>query len=221
MLLSLDITNEVVEEAFKKSAELIISHHPVIFEPRKRIASNDPVYKLIENCIGAVCLHTNLDIANGGTNGVILTKLSEKLSVKGDPEPFEELGGDNGLGWIIELDEEISPKNLAEVCKEIFGCEYVRTSKCGKMIKRIAFCSGSGGSMLKLAMEKGCDALITGDVKHDVWIDANNYGISLLDCGHFHTENIVLWELRRALEEKFPQLDIEIAESSVDPCEYV
>ncbi len=221
VLLSLDITNEVVEEAFKKSAELIISHHPVIFEPRKRIASNDPVYKLIENCIGAVCLHTNLDIANGGTNGVILTKLSEKLGVKGDPEPFEELGGDKGLGWIIELDEEISPKKLAEVCKEIFGCEYVRTSKCGKMIKRIAFCSGSGGSMLKLAMEKGCDALITGDVKHDVWIDANNYGISLLDCGHFHTENIVLWELRRALEEKFPQLDIEIAESSVDPCEYV
>ena len=75
--------------------------------------------------------------------------------------------------------------------------------------------------MLKLAMEKGCDALITGDVKHDVWIDANNYGISLLDCGPFHTENIVLWELRRALDEKFPQLDIEIAESSVDPCEYV
>lgn len=75
--------------------------------------------------------------------------------------------------------------------------------------------------MLGLAREKGCDALITGDVKHDVWVDANNYDIALLDCGHFHTENIVLEELRRVLEEKFPLLDVEIAESSTDPCEYV
>ena len=75
--------------------------------------------------------------------------------------------------------------------------------------------------MLGIAAEKDCDALITGDVKHDVWIDAANCGISLLDCGHFHTENIVLWELRRVLEERFPQLDVEIAECSTDPCEYV
>ena len=75
--------------------------------------------------------------------------------------------------------------------------------------------------MLKLAMAKGCDALVTGDVKHDVWIDANNSEIALFDCGHFHTENIVLTELRRALEEEFPQLDVEIAESSTDPCDYV
>ncbi len=75
--------------------------------------------------------------------------------------------------------------------------------------------------MLGLAAEKGCDALITGDVKHDVWIDANNLDIAVLDCGHFHTENLVLWELRRVLEERFPRLDIGIAESSADPCKDV
>ena len=75
--------------------------------------------------------------------------------------------------------------------------------------------------MLGEALAKGCDALITGDVKHDVWISANNSLISLFDCGHFHTENIVLNELRRVLEEKFPQLDIEISGNSIDPCEYV
>ena len=75
--------------------------------------------------------------------------------------------------------------------------------------------------MLSLAAQKGCDALITGDVKHDVWISSQNMGITLIDCGHFHTENPVLWELRRVLEEKFPQLDVEIAERSTDPCEYV
>ena len=221
ILLALDITNDVVDEAFKKNADLIISHHPVIFEPRKRLMKNDPVYRLITDGIGAICMHTNLDIAKGGTNGVILSKLSEKFGTVGDPEPFEELGGENSLGWIVTLDEEVSAKQLAEVCKSVFGCEYVRVNNSGRKIKRIAFCSGSGGSMLGEALEKGCDAFITGDVKHDVWIDANNSGIALLDCGHFHTENIVLWELRRVLEEKFPQLDIEIAAASVDPCEYV
>ncbi|MBP5580292.1 MAG: Nif3-like dinuclear metal center hexameric protein [Ruminococcus sp.] len=222
ILLALDITDEVVNEANSKYIDLVISHHPVIFEPRKRLSCSDPVFKLIRYEIGAVCMHTNLDIANGGTNGVILQKLTEKLELAGEPEPFEELGGGNSLGWVIELKESITGKALAELCKDIFGCDMVRTSHCaGKAVSRIAFCSGSGGSMLGLAAEKGCDALITGDVKHDVWIDANNRGIALLDCGHFHTENLVLWELRRALEERFPRLDIEIAESSIDPCEYV
>ena len=222
ILLSLDITSEAVDEADLKCAELIISHHPVIFEPRKRIKCSDPVYKLIASGIGAVCMHTNLDIAEGGTNGVILSKLSSKFRLCGEPEPFEELGGGNNLGWIVTLNEAVNARKLAEVCKEIFDCEFVRTSRSSnKLVSKIAFCSGSGGSMLGLAGEKGCDALITGDVKHDVWVDANNYDIALLDCGHFHTENIVLEELRRVLEEKFPLLDIEIAESSVDPCDYV
>lgn len=221
VMLSLDITNKAVNEAFEKGAELIISHHPVIFEPRRSITRNDPVFRLIEREIAAICMHTNLDIAAGGTNGVILCKLREKLELSGEPQPFEELGGGNGLGWIIDIEEAVAPKQLAEVCKEIFGCEYIRMSKCRHKISRIAFCSGSGGSMLGEAMEKGCDALITGDVKHDVWIDANNNDIAVLDCGHFHTENLVLWELRRVLEERFPQLDIEIAECSSDPCEYV
>lgn len=221
VMLSLDITNKVVNEAFEKGAELIISHHPVIFEPRKRITRNDPVFRLIECEIAAICMHTNLDIAAGGTNGVILEKLRKKLELKGEPEPFEELGGGNGLGWIIEVSEPILPAELAKVLKSVFGFEYIRMSKRGHGISRIAFRSGSGGSMLGETIAKGCDALITGDVKHDVWIDANNSGIALYDCGHFHTENLVLWELRRVLEERFPQLDIEIAENSVDPCCYV
>lgn len=222
ILLTLDITNEAVMEADLKGAELIISHHPVIFDARKRLLRNDPVFRLVQSGIGALCMHTNLDIAEGGTNGVILRKLCEALKISVAPEPFEEIGSDNNLGWIVTLDEEINSSELGKVLKQIFECEYVRTSRnSNSRLSKIAFCSGSGGSMLKLAMEKGCDALVTGDVKHDVWIDANNNGIALFDCGHFHTENIVLTELRRVLEEKFPQLDVEIAESSVDPCMYI
>ncbi len=222
VVLSLDIDNRVVDEAACKWADLIISHHPVIFDPLRRIERRSPVYGLIECDIAAICAHTNLDIADGGTNGVILKKLREKFAITAEPEPFEELGGGNSLGWIVTLDEKIIPENFAPILKVIFGCEYVRFSRtCLRRISRIAFCSGSGGSMLGLAVEKGCDALVTGDVKHDVWIEANNRHLALFDCGHFHTENIVLTELRRVLEEKFPQLDVEIAERSIDPCKYV
>ena len=221
ILLSLDISYDVVNEADCKGAELIISHHPVIFDARKRISRIDPVYRLIESGIGALCMHTNLDIADGGTNGVILRKFSEKYRISAAPEPFEELGGGHGLGWIVTLDEPVNGEEFGKTLRQIFGCEYVRASRNSNMqLSKIAFCSGSGGSMLGLAIEKGCDALVTGDVKHDVWIDANNRNIALYDCGHFHTENIVLTELRRVIEEKFPQLDVEISERSIDPCIY-
>lgn len=222
VLLSLDITEQAVLEAEEKGADVIISHHPVIFSPRKRISRFDPVYRLISANIAAICMHTNVDIAKGGTNGAILKKLSSRFGINGEPEPFEDLGGGNGLGWILELSESVSPEELAKAVKEMFGCEYVRMSADGAAtVKRLAFCSGSGGSLLGLALAKGCDALITGDVKHDVWIEANNRHITLLDCGHFHTENPVLWELRRVIEERFPQLDVEIAETSTDPCVYI
>lgn len=222
VLLSLDVTSEAVFEARRKRADLIISHHPVIFDPLKKIGRNNPVFHLIHAGIAAICMHTNLDISMGGTNDVILKKLSEKLEIDGDPLPFEEIGMLKNLGWIIELKESIGCEELAEILKEIFGCSYVRTnSRNRKQLSKIAICSGSGGSMLGLAIEKNCSGMITGDVKHDVWIDANNQYITLFDCGHFHTENLVLRELRRVLEEKFPLLDVEIAESSVDPCVYI
>ena len=221
VLLSLDISREVVHEAANKGAELIVSHHPVIFEPLRAITRSSAVYELIDSGIAALCMHTNLDISEGGTNGVILRELEKKYRLTGEPEPFEEIGGGRHYGWIVQLAEPILPAELANGLKSIFGCEYVRMSRRRHRISRIAFCSGSGGSMLGEALAKGCDALITGDVKHDVWISANNSLISLFDCGHFHTENIVLNELRRVLEEKFPQLDIEISGNSIDPCEYV
>ena len=217
ILLALDITNDSVDEAIYKKADLAISHHPVIFNPLKKIQVDTPVYKLIRSGIGAICMHTNLDIAEGGTNTVIVGKIAEKLGISANIEPLE----DCGLGCIIELEKVVSCDELAEILKDIFNIERIKMSMYGEYIlSKIAICSGSGGSLWKLAKAKGCDALITGDVKHDVWIDANNSKFTIIDCGHFHTENIVLWELRRVLEEKFPMLDIEIAESSEDPCEY-
>ncbi len=217
ILLALDITNEVITEAIHKETDLIISHHPVIFHPLKKIDFMNPVYRLIQHNIGAICMHTNLDIAEGGTNTTIVKKIAEKFEITST-----ELLEDSGLGYIIEFAIPHDIDELAHIFKKIFSIDRVRVSRFGRrIISRLAVCSGSGGSLLGLADKKNCDALLTGDVKHDVWIDANNSYMTVFDCGHFHTENIVLWELRRVLEEKFPLLDIEIAESSADPCIYL
>lgn len=217
VMLTLDITRDVVVETAEKEAGLIISHHPVIFHPLKKIDIHTPVFNLIQFDIAAICMHTNLDIAEGGTNTAIVKKIAEKLEIA-STEPLE----DSGLGYIIELKDLIDTDDFLTVLKEIFGNEHIRVSRFRiSSILRFAICSGSGGSLLGLAKKKDCVALITGDVKHDVWIDANNQDMTVFDCGHFHTENLVLWELRRVLEEKFPLLDIEIAENSVDPCVYL
>lgn len=218
ILLTLDITDMAVEEAKRKRAELIISHHPVIFNPLKKIDIRNPVYELIKSNISAICMHTNLDIAEGGTNSVIVRKITEKCGELKSKEYLEDFGNGTGLGYIIEFKNNINIREFIKTLKDIFGLESIKMSTTYKeFISKVAVCSGSGGSLLGLAIKKDCDALITGDVKHDVWIDANNHSFTVFDCGHFHTENIVLWELRRVLEEKFPLLDIEIAERSTVP----
>jgi dinuclear metal center YbgI/SA1388 family protein len=222
ILLTLDIDNNAVNEAIDLGADLIVSHHPVIFEPIKKISYESPVYKMIYSGISAICMHTNLDKSPEGTNGVILRKIQERLEIESEPEIFEQCADGLGIGYVCELKNEIGYMELGAILKQIFGCQVVRVSRnYSRGIKRFAFCSGSGGSMLELAAEKNCDAYITGDVKHDVWIAAENMGITLFDCGHFHTENIVLEELRYVLEKKFPQIDIIIAESSSDPTDYI
>jgi putative NIF3 family GTP cyclohydrolase 1 type 2 len=96
----------------------------------------------------------------------------------------------------------------------------VRYNDEGKKLRRIAVCSGSGGSLLPNAAALGCDALITGDVKHDVFIDAHNQGIVVFDAGHFHTENIFCEYMQNLLSENFPDIDVAIAESGRDLLSY-
>ncbi len=216
VLMTLDIDKRAVDEAELKAADMVVSHHPVIFSPLKRISSEMPVYRLVKNDISAVCMHTNVDISPLGTNGFILRELRKNYELECEPEHinFEE------CGYICTLKETVPAAEFAETLKKIFGCEYIRASADTGMVKKVAFCSGSGGSFLADVAANGCDTYVTGDVKHDVWMDAQSVGVKVFDCGHFHTENPVIWEFRRILEQRFPRLDVEIAESSVDPCIY-
>ncbi len=214
----LDITNAVIDEAVKRGANLIISHHPVIFDPIRELRPNMPAYRLVQNGISAICAHTNADITENGVTDLMIELLGFEKPVA-VLEPIFPDG--TGYGKVCELPIPTAPRALAEYCKETFGCTAIRFIDTGKPLSRIGLCSGAGAGNLKNAVRLGCDALITGDVKHDVWIDAQNIGFCMIDAGHFHTENILCDHLLGILSRKFTGANIFRADSSKDPCSYV
>ena len=214
----LDITAKIVEEAANKDIQLIVSHHPVIFHKLSALEPCDPVYLLAKHGISAICAHTNVDMARGGISDIML----ELLDFKGDARVLEPVHSDGtGYGRIVELDFIADAKGLAEKCKKAFGCRIVRYYDSGRNIKTVGICSGAGGSEENVAhaAKMGCDALITGDVKHSGFMEAANRGITVIDAGHFHTENIICGQLAAMLDKRF-DVTVYVAESSTDIVQY-
>ncbi len=221
ILFALDITCEAVREAAEIGAELIISHHPVIFHPLYNLNENDPACLALKNNISCICFHSPLDMADGGINDIIFDMIDGYIKLK-KISWFEPIHPDGrGYGFLCSVKNEIMPKDLARLLKGIFKCTVVRFTDSGKPIKKLAFCSGGGGSDLPLAIEKKADAYITGDVKHDTWITARNNGIALYDCGHFHTEDIVIPYLIKRFSEEFSGIEFIHAKADRDPVEYI
>lgn len=223
VLCTLDITNDVIEEAHEKGCGLIVSHHPVIFHPLKKISFNDPAGRLLKYSIAAICVHTPLDMAKDGINDILINMMKDELSLSDRSIPLEPLRRDVtiGTGRICSAEKEAAPKEMAEKLKKIFGCSVVRYYGGSKKIKKIAVCSGSGGSLLGEVIDAGCDAYVTGDVKHDVWIDAANNDVSLFDCGHFYTEKPAVYYLKNVLSVNLPGLEVVVSERNVDIVECI
>lgn len=213
IMLCLDITKEIAYEAVNENVSLVISHHPVIFSPLKSLTPDNPAVILSAGGVSAICMHTSFDFASGGLNDF----LAEKLGVGKVLDTAIE--DETGLGRIIELDEETSSKDLAQKTKEALRCKAVRLNLPEKQIKRVGVISGAGAGYYPLAAKKGCDALITGDVKHNQFIDAQNDGFSIIDAGHYYTENIITEYLLEKLKG-FAE-NVFVAESNRDITEII
>ena len=210
----LDITDEIIREAAAKGASLIVAHHPVIFHPLKKLPTYSVVYRLIENGISAICVHTNFDICEGGVNDTLVELLEMERS-----EPLTP----SGYGAVCELPFCFTPKTLAEHCQRALDLECVRYSRAGgdsREIRRAAVCCGSGvdGEVMELALEKGCGAIISGDIKHSCWIEAQACGIALVDAGHYGTERAFADKAAMLLTKAFPHIPVFAADSQTDPC---
>jgi len=219
VLTCLDMTSKIAHEAVESGVNLIVSHHPLMYpEAVSSIMADSPVHILIRNNINLIAAHTNIDVMFGGLPDLMLKLLNfpESETVV---YPFNSNG--TGFGRIIELASPLSAKKLAEKCKAVFNCTVVKYSDGGKPISKVGLTSGSGASLVEKARQMGCDAFICGDLKHSSFVYGSNYGITLIDSGHFHTEDIFCNYMIEKLKSEFPAIDVKKATNCVDVCEYV
>ena len=218
ILVSLDITEPVADEAADWGADLIVAHHPVIFHPVKRLTDETPTGRtllaLAERGIAAICAHTNLDAAQGGVNVCLaqalgLTEL-EQLCQDGVDRNGQPYGvGRVGLCHAAGL----SAGEYAAYVKEKLQAAGVRFASGGKPVRRVAVGGGSCGSMLSDALAAGCDTFVTADVKYDQFLQAQALGITLMDAGHYATENVVCPKIVQYLALKFPGIPIQVSQT--------
>lgn len=192
IVFALDITSDVIEQAKNVGADLIVTHHPVIFKPVSNVLNDSLIYKIIENNMSIICAHTNYDKAIDGVNDILC------FTVNADR--FEKIN-DTFLN-VATFKNTYSADEFAKHLKEKLNCA-VRYNNLNKNISKIAVCSGSGSDYLSLAKELSCDALLTGDASHHSFLDANEIGFVLFACGHFETEMIAIKPLLEKIEKKF------------------
>jgi len=215
VLVSLDITDEVIGEAAEKGAQLIVSHHPLFFS-LKSVTDGDrigrKVVALISSGISAVCMHTNLDAAKGGVNDALACVLGlrdiEILNVEG----VDSAGEEYSYGRVGVLPEPTDMAGFLQSVKTALGANGLRYYDAGRPVYKVASVGGSGGGMLEYAAAKDCDTFVTSDIKYDVFLAAKEMGINLIDGDHFCTENTVVAPLADFIREAFPDVDVLISE---------
>ena len=213
LLVSLDITREVVEEAVRLGAELIVVHHPVIFHPVKSVIDGTPtgeiLLALIEHRIAAICAHTNLDAACGGVNDCLAEALGLTEIGQLQQAGVDAQGRPYGIGRVGTVHRPgLSAREYAAFVKERLNAANVRFVGGGKPVQRVAVGGGACGSMLEDVVAQGCDTFVTADLKYNQFLDAKALGLNLLDAGHFSTENVVCVPMARWLSEEFPMVEV-------------
>ena len=203
VLLTLDVDEGVAKEAVKLGADMIVSHHPVIFHPLKRIESSTAngrmLLTLIEHHIAVYSAHTNMDAAWGGLNDFLL----EKLDMKSD-EVLEEGKEEVGIGRIVYIKDGVTVGDLAKKVKEAFSLSEIRyTGDANKAVHTIGVCSGGGSGMIDDCISRQCDVFLTGDIKYTGARHLAEYGISVIDLGHYESEHICMEMFEKMLREKF------------------
>ncbi len=193
-VVALDCTPEALRFAAEQGAQLIVTHHPVIFDPLKSIDTQSVVYGAVSKGIAVLSAHTNLDFAPGG----VCETLAKALGLAG----VQALDCGLRVGCI----DPTSPREFAAFVKNQLGCTAVRTVLGPKTFQKVAVCSGSGSSMLPDVFKTGADAFVCGDVKHSAFLEASAKGLTVVDAGHFETERVIVPKLRQMLERAFPQI---------------
>lgn len=213
ILVALDITEPVVEEAMELDCQLIVSHHPVIFHPARAITDASATGRILlamtEQKIGAICAHTNLDAVQDGVNDCLARALELTQIEQLHPDGVDPYGAPYGIGRVgIARQSGLSAVEYARYVKERLNAASVRCEDGGAPVHKVAVGGGSCGSMLADAVAAGCDTFVTADVKYDQYLEARSLGITLMDAGHYATETVVCPVLAGKLSAAFPEVEV-------------
>lgn len=200
-LLALDVTQEVIDEAGEHGAELIISHHPLIFTPLKCV-SDEKLLRLAERGIAVISMHTNLDIAEGGVNDVLISLVGAQCEGALDAD---------GCGRIGILPDRLPLDSFLARCKAALKTDGLRYYDAGREVHRVAVMGGAGSDSVRAAFEKGCDTYLTADIKYHHFLEAKELGINLIDGDHFCTEDPVIPALAEILRAEFTDVEFRVS----------
>ena len=216
VLVALDITAAVAEQAIKEGYDLVVSHHPLIFHPLKAVAPGEAtvnkVIRLLTSGVSAMSFHTRLDAVTGGVNDVLANAIGLQNVV-----PFGKDGEE--IGRIGTLPTAMALKDFAALVKEVTGAPYVQISDAGKLVSRVAVLGGGGAGESGAAAAAGADTYLTGDLRHDQLTEAPERGMNMIAGGHFFTENLVCNRICEMLYEADANIKADIVNSY--PAEFV
>lgn len=211
VLLALDVTSSVIDEAVQKGAKIIITHHPIIFHPLKNIDTQSLTYQLIKNEITVISAHTNLDLAKGGVNDT----LAEIIGVD------SEDGTNEDCFLIGNTEKEYTSDEFAIHLKNVLHCCGLRYSKRNGSIRRVGIACGAGGDSIFAAAAAGADAFVTGEIKHHELLFARENHIAVFDLGHFRSEDSIVPKLAKRLSKAFPDTRFEQADADREELYYL
>lgn len=210
VLVSLDVTEEIVDYAIERGFDLIVSHHPLIFKPLSALDEENHIsrklIKLICSGISVFSFHTRADKLVGGVND----RLADIIGMQ-DAEPF----GDGDLGRVGNIEEPMELQDFAYRVKQLCGSDIIRYSDGFNDVHRVAVVGGDGKGYVKAAIEAGADTYISGRIGYNVMEEAAEMGINLIEAGHFFTEQHITEFFRELLIDFDPNLYVEIADSNM------
>ena len=219
-LLSVDVTEEIVDEAIAAGADMIISHHPLIFRGLKNITCDDytgrSIIKAIKNDIVIYASHTNMDSAAGGVS----FKMGEKIGLRGMTFLIPGNTENSGLGVIGDLEQPMKPEDFLNLLKSTFKVPCIRYSGNEEKVSRIALCGGAGAEFAGEAIRQGADMFVSADFKYHDFFMADKR-ICLADIGHFESEQFTLEIFYEVISKKLPNFAIQITGINSNPIKYL
>lgn len=224
LLVALDITQPVVQEAVEQGAQLIVAHHPVIFGGIKSVTDQTVTGRilldLVENGVSAICAHTNLDAVEGGVNDALALRLGLTDIGQLRQAGVDRQGRPYGIGRVGLVPEQ-PLYDFAMAVKRLLGANGIRLVDGGRPVRMVAVGGGACAEFMTDALAQGCDTFITSDVKYHQFLEARAMGLNLLDAGHFPTENVVCPVLQEWLSKRFPQVTVSLSQRHAEVFSYL